>query len=346
LRNRIEADVCVVGGGPAGSTAALRLAGLGYHVCLLEKHRFPRPHIGESLVPSIGEILELIGVQGAVEEAGFLRPRDMIVAWGGDPVARSFAQPGYQVDRGRFDQILVDHARRRGVDVHQPARLENVTRTGEQWAVRTKNFELRCAFLIDAAGRNGVLRSRKRRMGAPTLALYAYWLPPGAMGPETLVEAGVNEWFWGAPLSGGSVNATVFMDPRSAPPGEAAYLDRVRKSRLLAFVLEGDRVSPVKACDATCYLDEELAGPGWIKVGDAAFSIDPLSSQGVQVAMQSGLQAALAVHAAFGGRREEAAAEYRARAAATADAHRAAAAGFYSELRTRSDFWRVRGASA
>ncbi|MDX1982979.1 MAG: NAD(P)/FAD-dependent oxidoreductase [Bryobacteraceae bacterium] len=344
MRNRIEADVCVVGGGPAGSTAAIRLAGMGYRVCLLEKHRFPRRHIGESLVPSIAEIFRLIGVADVVEAAGFLRPRDMVVAWGGAPAPRSFAEAGYQVDRGRFDQILLTQAARIGVEVLQPAAAKEMVRREDGWTVRTRESDVSCGFVVDAAGRCGVLPSRKQALSAGTLALYAYWRPARAVDPATLVEAGTEEWFWGAPLPDGTFNATVFVDNADVRPVEQVYLDRLRRSELLAFCTMGERVSPVLVCDATCYRDNELVDTGWIKAGDAAFSIDPLSSQGVQVAMQSGLQAAVLIGRSFSDphRAGEAARLYRAGVRRASEAHRNAAAGFYAQLQDRGEFWRRR----
>src|SRR2546422_11228161 len=107
-----ETEICVIGDGPAGSTVAARLARLGHQVLLLEQHLFPRPHIGESLSPSILPLLEILGVRDRVEKASFLRPERALVCWRGETSYVEFQsqQPGFQVDRGQFDLLLLQIA--------------------------------------------------------------------------------------------------------------------------------------------------------------------------------------------------------------------------------------------
>jgi flavin-dependent dehydrogenase len=127
----------VIGAGPAGATIARRLAALGHDVVLIERAAFPRPHIGESLPPSICPVLDLCGVREQVEAAGFLRPASAIVQWSG-PAARHSrfdGAPGFQVDRGRFDHLLLAAARDAGASVRQPARAGRPVATADGWAV-------------------------------------------------------------------------------------------------------------------------------------------------------------------------------------------------------------------
>ena len=116
----VQFDVCVIGGGPAGSTIAHRLACLGHRVCLIEKQPFPRPHIGESLPPSIWPLLDELGVRDAIERSDFLRSPPARIRWGA--LSAATAQPandlrGLQVDRARFDNILLGAAGAVGVVV-------------------------------------------------------------------------------------------------------------------------------------------------------------------------------------------------------------------------------------
>src|ERR1700704_4556955 len=102
----IEADVCVIGGGPAGAASALRLARLGHRVVLVERAARGRPHVGESLPPTVLPLLAELGVRERVEAAGFLRPRGALVHWGEGEARETFddaGEAGFQVDRGRFD---------------------------------------------------------------------------------------------------------------------------------------------------------------------------------------------------------------------------------------------------
>ncbi len=327
-------DVCVVGAGPAGSTAAMLLARLGYSVIVREKQTFPRAHAGESLPPSILPILGRLGVREAVEGAGFLRPRGAHVLWSGDSpewAGTSGDQPGFQVDRARFDQILLDAAIAAGARLLPAASADSI------------GAEARMA--VDASGRRRVMSPRAEAFAPETLAVYAYWRQPEGMSPETLVEAGTHHWYWGAPLPDGTFNATVFVSPiefagRSA--GEL-YGAKLRESILMGpHCLE--RVSPILVCDATPRVcSAPLVTANRIMAGESAFSIDPLSSQGVMAAMRSGIHAAAAVHTILAHADCALAAEFiESRARATVRSHARLAARGYRDSGRESAFWRER----
>jgi hypothetical protein len=200
---------------------------------------------------------------------------------------------------------------------------------------------------VDATGRSGRLGGRKQRVAAPTLALYAYWCETVLHGPETRVEAGESEWYWGAPLPDGFFNATVFVDPARCARGHADLYGRLlRRSALLQGCLNGRRITEVKCCDATSYCDEDPVADNLVKAGEASFSIDPLSSQGVRSAMGSALHGALVLNTMI--RRPEsapaAAAFYTARQREAVSQHRQWAGRYYAEAAQRFDtpFWRSR----
>src|SRR5215470_7077394 len=128
--SEITADVCIVGGGPAGATTARQLAVLGLDVCLVEQEASPRPRIGASLPSSILPLLDAIGVRDRVEQAGFLRPEHSIVWWSTpEPVVGALpGPPGFHVARDRFDELLVRNAQAAGVRVLRPARAARCQR--------------------------------------------------------------------------------------------------------------------------------------------------------------------------------------------------------------------------
>lgn len=303
----IETEVCVVGGGPAGSTIARKLALFGHQVCLVEKLVFPRPHIGESLPPSILPVLELSGVRESVEAAGFFRPQRSLVRWSSSEVVwkQQPVESGFQVNRGQFDQILLATAEVVGVKVLQPAQAARPHRQSHQhWKIpvhwQGNPTVIKAKFLVIATGKHASF-GRTKKHQPTTLAMYGYWRETSLQGCESRVEAGTDEWFWGASLPDGRFNAAVFVDARRYIAMKTCdrrqwYRELLSKTVLLNGCLEGYLDTSVQVCDASCYLAEDVIGYDWIHVGDAAFAIDPLSSQGVQMAMMSAFQGAIAVH--------------------------------------------------
>ncbi len=359
--NLIQADVCVIGGGPAGAALGGRLRQLGHSVVVVERESFPRPHIGESLTSGILPLLDLLNVRTEVESAGFLRPEGAIVRWVGPPERRlSGGELGFQVDRGRFDQILLRTAEEAGAQVLQPFFASRPQPTGDGgWRITTRarglasEIIVESRFVADASGRPGLLAGVKRRSTSKTLALYGYWENVPLEGSETRVDAGEDEWYWGAPLPGGEFNATVFVDAFRCRSGIAAagsletfYKSLLAGSDLLAGCLRGSLLGPPRACDATQFYDSAPASANTIKVGEAAFSIDPLSSQGVQTAVGSAIHAATVVHTILQRPEDTSLAIqfYRERQLASVRLHQRAAAEFYEEaMRLRSGaFWKER----
>jgi flavin-dependent dehydrogenase len=325
-------DVCVVGGGPAGAALALRLAQLGRRVAIAEKVGFPRPHIGEAITAGALPLCEALGVKHAVESAGFLRSEWATVDWAGE--LRRY-QPhggaGLLVDRARFDALLLSTASAMpGVRLYQPARVVRAKRDADHWIIALHTGEtLRASYLAEASGRAHVLHRARRRLGAPTLALYAYFRDaPGCDPAETWVEAGPSAWYWGSPIPGGEFNATVFVDPRPSADYEAL----VRASKLLGPRLrDAHRSSEIRTCDATAFADRSPVTSTFIKVGDAALSVDPLSSQGVETAIGTALHAAVVLNTMIDRPDDtDLAIEfYRSRIQRSGDFHAAAAAEFY-----------------
>lgn len=356
----IDTDVCVIGGGPAGATIARRLALLGHRVCLVEKTRYPHPKIGESLPPNILPLLETLGLRERVEGASFLRPEKTLVRWSSASERLTFSSgpPGLVVDRGRFDQLFLEAAREAGVRILQPAQaLRPNLGEAEYWNLPVrcgaKLLKVKARYLVGATGKCSALDGKRKRCSVPTIALYAYWRNAGIDPSAVTVEAGLDEWFWGATLPDGTFNAMVFTDPSRVRRAtgqsqglESLYRSILTQSSLLRGCLSGTPVSKVKGCDASSYVDEHPVDEHSIKVGEASFSIDPLSSQGVQAAINSGLQGSIVVHTLLT-RPEHAAAAmqfYRDRQQETVAYHQRLSAKYYSESRFHGtgQFWQKR----
>jgi len=353
-------DVCIIGAGPAGNAMAIRMAQLGRDVCMIERSVFPRSHIGELLSPGIWPQLDLLGVAGTVAAAGFWPCRTSLVEWEGDVrVRRDFGTSGgLLVDRAAFDALLLNCARTHGVRVMQPAVVRTRTRRDQGWHLEVQCADRICAldvdFLADASGRSAVLRGRKKRAYHRTLALYGYWR--GARLPdEPRIEAGLDAWYWGLPLPDGTYNATVFLDAadfraRRAPSLSATYHALIARSGLMTGCRDVRLFGPVRAADATPYLDSNSIGPRSIKIGEAALALDPLSSSGVQKAINTALAGAASVNTLLRYPEQADAAKrfYTGNLGEASDRHRRWAARHYAvAAATRpARFWQTRAADA
>jgi 2-polyprenyl-6-methoxyphenol hydroxylase-like FAD-dependent oxidoreductase len=296
------ARVFVTGGGPSGSVFACRMAELGHDVTLAEQQMFPRRQLGESLSPGVLRLLDTIGLRRAVEAAGFLPVRSVLVQWEGPARVREDPkEEGLLVDRGAFDRLLLDHARARGVRVLQPCRLVRADADEEGWSLKLDSdgrMEMeRADFLCHAGGRTGGDKAGRRMTGCRTVALYAYW--QGRLLPSRpRIEAGQDAWHWGVPLPGGLYNTLVFTGPAELRRmGRATLEERftrlVAGSGLMEGCVDARKVAPVAAIDATPYLDEVCVTLNSIRIGDAALALDPVSSSGVQRAIQGAMAAAV-----------------------------------------------------
>jgi flavin-dependent dehydrogenase len=351
------AKICVIGAGPAGSTFAARMAQMGHEVCIVEAARFPRAHLGESLTPGVLPLLDATGVRRDVEAARFPRVRNVHVNWNGGPRVREDpSEQGLLVDRGEFDRLLLQRARLLGVCVRQPARALSYRNVGERWEIDVEAGgaveTLRADFVAQAGGRSAAARPSRRRTGCRTVALYAYWR--GAGPPrEPRIEAGENSWSWRVPLPDGSCNTLVFVDVnhfRGSRPAslQERFLQLLGNSGLIAGLRNAQLDGAVRVTDATSWLDDDCVTPWGIRIGDAALAIDPISSSGVQKAIQTALSGAIVANTLL--RRPSSAgiamAFYRSGLDEASTRHCRWAAGQYAEVAgTReSRFWQDRAA--
>ena len=350
------ADVVVVGGGPAGATVALRLADLGHAVLLVERSVFPRNHVGEALGPGVRVQLDFLGLSGMLGTVQGLSFATSGISWATDGFVPRPADPrSVTVDRAEFDSALLDAARMRGVAVLQPCTARDVRATRHGWELIAEAVDgpitIAARFIVDASGRRGFLPRRRRRTSPATVALYGYWTGSG-LPAEPRIWAGCREWIWGSPVPGRGFNAMVFADRSGLRDGSGTLADRYRAivdgSPLFSESCRPELSGRISVCDATSYVDEASAGPGYLKVGEAAFALDPLSSTGVQKAIQTGLTAAAVINTALRRPQSTSLAQqfYLEQQARSIAQHAAWAAAAYRENGRygHEGFWRTRSA--
>jgi len=328
-----ETDVVVVGGGPGGSTLATLVAMAGHHVVLLEKEKFPRYQIGESLLPStVHGICRLTGVADELAKAGFTKKRGGTFRWGANPEPWTFAfsispkmtgetSYAYQVERSRFDQILLDHARHTGVDVREQHtvtgviddsdRIRGVTYTdtdGNEGTIHAK-------YVVDASGNKSRIHqhtgaTRKYSEFFRSLALFGYFeggkrLPEPNSG-NILSCAFDSGWFWYIPLSPTltSVGAVVRRELASKIQGdpEEALTALIAECPTIAdYLRDAKRVTEgqygqLRTRKDYSYANTKFWRPGMALVGDAACFVDPVFSSGVHLATYGALLAARSIN--------------------------------------------------
>jgi flavin-dependent dehydrogenase len=313
----VKVDVAIVGGGPAGAAAATLLAGSGHSVAIVERAKFPRPHIGESLPPKVEPLLAILGVADRIKTANFIRMRGTTIAQGKGIESHDFhpdgARLGHQVDRASFDRILLDRAREVGAKVFEEASFSGLRKQGERivglsFTHAGVRADVDARFVVDASGSAAVIAralGMKRRDAIRTVAISGYWkealLPQAFPATNTLFEMLPDGWVWSLLRADGQRNVTLGVDPStiqaSGRSGAEIYLSKVRESRLVGSLLERARlVAKVELFDATWSSAERYAGDGFLLAGDAASTIDPLTSQGVYKALQSGIVGAAVIN--------------------------------------------------
>jgi len=306
LGRRIDADVLIAGGGPAGASSALRLAQYGHEVLLLDKGPkgdVKRQHVGESLPSSIRVVLTTLGLELPPELVA-TRPPSHLVYWGEMQGGRSWAdvserESSLLVWRGRFDRFLREKAAAAGVRL-VPDAVSRVSRSEGAVDVRTVGgAELRARFFIDATGRSGVLaRSYRRKQSRfRTLALTGHFRTEETS-PPTIVEAFEDGWIWTAPLANGLRDVTVMLEASEARSDRSIlFASALGGARNVSSLVSGASLSgPLRGIDATPYDASRFCGADFLLVGDAASFLDPLSAHGVHKAMDGALVAAVSAH--------------------------------------------------
>jgi flavin-dependent dehydrogenase len=359
----IEADVVVVGAGPAGATFALNLAPMR-RVLLVDRREAAGVRIGESLAPAVRRLLTGMGLWDSFLSEGHRPSYGGCSVWGGAEPAerdnlRDLDGPGWHLDRTRFDEWLRGVAVRRGAAMLVPALPHNMTRVGDLWRldlmVGKQSMPVRARLLVDAGGRGS---SVARGFGSRRIVedrLVCGWLhgrdEPGRQSGLTHIEAEPDGWWYTAPLPDDRRVVAFHTDsdlPAAAiaASGPEALLGRVSALGFLSGVLARSGFTPNTAggfCAAHGAMLAPPVGDGWLAVGDAALSFDPLSSQGLFNALYTGLAAAEATDRHLSGD-GDALRDYHATLSSVHDAYRTHLRAWYGLERRWAErpFWERR----
>jgi len=356
----IQSEVCVLGGGPAGAVMARGLAELGHKTLLVDRGGQRSLPCAESLAPSILPILDSLRLRSLIEAVVFRSESRGLLLWeaGGVQEKRFDHGPSLLIERTRFDRLLREAAVGAGADVmataiaRAPRRLPS---GGWRIPVETSSGTsvVHAKFLVDARGRHR--RGRLRQDSSRTAVISAAWEMAERCFPETRIEAGTDAWFWGSPLPGSAYAATIFVDSQrigglGGRGRMQLYSDLLARTALLKDLLQCQMIVPPRVRDATSGISGELIGNDFIRVGEAAVSLDPLASQGIQRAILSAIQGTAAVHTLLAAGHAHAAALqfYRERQQTAAVQARHHAARFYA-LRAHgpvTPFWTSRSLPA
>ena len=315
-------DALIIGGGPGGSATATYLARAGRKVLLLEKEKFPRFHIGESLLPYNRALFEEMGLLPALQAAGFPRKFGAQFHVGNGTTATKFVfglgrftrEPeAIQVERAKFDHILLQHAAKTGAEVREgwavtrfAADNGHVTLDARSTEGEARKFQAR--FLIDASGRGNFTGNQEGiRVVHPKLkklAVFGHFtgvkLDEGDRGGDTVIVRLANKWFWLIPISAEKTSVGCVMDAdefAAAKSSPAEVFQHWAKSSPVV----SERMEHATLCGAMqttsdfSYKNKRFAGHRLLRVGDAAGFMDPIFSAGVYLAMFSGKLAAQAV---------------------------------------------------
>ncbi len=321
-----EWDAIVIGGGPAGSTAATTLAQSGRKVLVLEKAKFPRFHIGESLLPYNRKIFEELGVWEKISAVGFTKKRAAQFIMGNDSRGNrldfsrgSFTEfpEAMQVERAKFDDLLLNHSREHGAEVREGSLVLSHVVEKDRVVVKYRSAdgndcEVTASYLIDASGLGNFTANKESLREYYTdhrkIAIFSHFegveMPQGEQEGDILIIRRENSWVWMIPLSGEKTSVGLVIDaadfkalgktPQQAFDDAVSTTQAVKKRFSRAKMQEELHVM----VDFS-YKNERLVSPRVVRVGDASGFIDPMFSSGVLLAMTSGQQGAQAVDQAL-----------------------------------------------
>ena len=309
-------DVAVIGGGPGGAALATFLARAGHHCVIFEQSKFPRYHIGESLIPHTHGIFDRLDLLPQLRASAFpVKHSVRFVSHGGKesvPFYFSETIPGerartWQVERSQFDTMMLDHARAGGVEVHEQTSIDKVLfEDSRAVGVQTVSAdgtrsEVRAKVVVDASGRACIIgRQLGLRSPLPELRKASAWgyfrggkrLPGIDAGETTMFLIPGGGWFWYIPLPDDMVSVGIVADPEyvfsQSDDMEAAFTREVALCAPLADRLSAaTRVGPVRGSRHLAYLNRQTCGDGWVMIGDARAFLDPIYSSGLYLALGS-----------------------------------------------------------
>lgn len=308
-------DVAIIGAGPSGSVAAALLRQRGWQVCVLERQHFPRFSIGESLLPYCMEILKEADLLDVVNQAGFQVKNGAAFTWGDKYTEIDFRDkftpgPGttFQVERARFDQILIQEAERKGASVHFGHTVTNLTTSEEHATLSVKNeqeqsFTLQARFVLDASGYGRVLPrllDLERPSPFPMREAWFTHIEDNIDDPQfdrekiTIATHPQDRsiWMWLIPFSHGRCSIGVVGEPDRLAKGEREPLQLLQDitneiPRLQRQLKDAKWDTPVNCLRGYSANVTRLHGQRFALLGNAAEFLDPVFSSGVTIALQS-----------------------------------------------------------
>ena len=324
-------DVLIIGGGPAGASTATILAEHGHKVLIIEKAKFPRYHVGESLIPFTFGPLERLGMIPKMRGSHFVKKYSVSFV---QPDGRR-SQPFYfhtrydketiaqtwQVMRSEFDQMLLDNAREKGAEVMEETTVIQLLKNDSGRVigveVKTKDGQvkhLHAALVVDASGKEAFASNRQGwRIGDPYLNKVAIWTYyKGSKRAEGVDEGGTTiafvpekGWFWHIPMHDDMVSVGVVAEGKYLTRGGVKDMKEMFYREIGENQWIKEHLS-TGACTGEFWITSEYsrhskygASPGLLLVGDAFAFLDPVFSSGVMLAIKSGVLAADAIHEAF-----------------------------------------------
>ncbi len=323
-------DAIIIGGGPAGSSAATILAGHGHRVLILEREKFPRYHIGESMLPFCYGPLERLGLVAKMRASHFVKKFSVQFI---SPSGKA-SQPFYffnrydrdtiastwQVVRSEFDDLLLQHARERGAIAREETSvLELLKDGGKVIGVRTQNkngaiSELHAPVTLDCSGKDSFAASRNGwRMRDPALSKIAVWTYYRGARRDSGIDEGTTTvamipekgWFWYIPQHDDRVSVGVVADAKyltrdGVKSPEEMFRREVGENLWIKnYLSPGKQVGPYFLTNEFTFHAKHCGMEGLLLVGDAFCFLDPVFSSGLMLALKSGVMAGDAVHQAL-----------------------------------------------
>lgn len=318
---QLDADVIIIGGGPAGATVGAYLGRAGYRALILERDIHPREHVGESLVPATNIVTHDLGFWEKMESSQFVKKpgatwtgikgavgSEFVVTFAEAPQDIPNPEYTYHVDRAVFDAMYLRHANELGAEVLQGVTVLKVLFEGDRAVgVRVRllgrELDLRSGFVVDASGRRTLLG---RQLGLwqkdkqfNQFAIYSWFRGVNPPTPETAEYIHVHflpvnrGWVWHIPIYEGITSVGAVTEKtdfqKSGKDHETFFSELLEMTPNTRHILNGaERVRPFYIEADYSYKIDRFSGPGWLLVGDAARFVDPIFSSGVSVAMRSG----------------------------------------------------------
>lgn len=311
-------DVAIIGGGPAGSTAATLLAKTGRRVIVFERDKFPRFHIGESLLPFSMGTFDRLGVREKLDAAFMPKYGGEITAACGTKGAKFYFKDGfrsqrdsaYQVTRSEFDKLLLDHSRENGAEVREETEVTKLEFADDRVKIAIeaadgKKSTIDARYLLDCSGRQTILGTmfnlKQTYDHLQKFSVFAHYEGvdryPGLDGTLIRMVRGLDRWFWTIPLTETRTSVGVVMDTaafRKAKLSPEVALEQLiaEQPLMVERMKNAERVTPVYSASDFSYRNTRLDGDRWLLAGDAAGFIDPVFSSGVFLAIMSAERAA------------------------------------------------------